>query len=58
MGQMTMCTTCMPNYYLCDFFIEIVDNENNLEKIIRTYDNVYIMHVKRYAIKTYSRLKR
>jgi hypothetical protein len=39
-------------------FIEIVDNENNLEKIVRTYDNVYILYVKRYAIKIYSGLER
>jgi hypothetical protein len=28
-GQMMMCTSFMSNYYLCDFFIEIIDNEIN-----------------------------
>jgi hypothetical protein len=27
MGQMMMCTPCMSNYYLCDIFVEIIDNE-------------------------------
>jgi hypothetical protein len=24
-----MCTPCMSNYYLCDIFVEIIDNEKN-----------------------------
>jgi hypothetical protein len=51
-----MCTPCMSNYYLCDF-LEIID----IEKIEESdgaddYDDVYIMHVKRYAIRTCSGL--
>jgi hypothetical protein len=28
-GEMMMYTSCMPNYYLCDLFSEIVANEKN-----------------------------
>jgi hypothetical protein len=31
MGVM-MCTPWMSNYYLCEFFIEIIDNEKNRGK--------------------------
>jgi hypothetical protein len=41
---MMMCTPYMSNYYLCDFF-EIIDN-----------DDVYILHVKIYDIRIYSGL--
>jgi hypothetical protein len=27
MGQIVMCTLYMSNYYLCDFFVEIIDNK-------------------------------
>jgi hypothetical protein len=27
--QMMMCTPCISNYYLCDFFKEIIDNKKN-----------------------------
>jgi hypothetical protein len=27
MGQMMMCLSYMSKYYLCDFFVEIIDNE-------------------------------
>jgi hypothetical protein len=49
-----MCTRCMSNYYLCDFFVEIIDNEKN----DRADDDVYILHIKRYAISTCIRLGR
>jgi hypothetical protein len=29
---MIMCTPCMSNYYLYEFFIEIIDNEKIREK--------------------------
>jgi hypothetical protein len=32
MGQMMMCTPYMSNYYLCESFIENLDNEKNWEK--------------------------
>jgi hypothetical protein len=32
MGRMMMCTPYMSNYYLCEFFIEIIDNEENRGK--------------------------
>jgi hypothetical protein len=53
---MIMCTPYIFNYYLCDF-LEIVDNEKNREKWWAG-DDVYIMHVKRYAIRTCSGLER
>jgi hypothetical protein len=56
-GQMMMCTPCMCNYYLCEFYIEIIDNEKIRGKC-RTNDDVYILHIKRYAIKTCSGLER
>jgi hypothetical protein len=56
MGQMMMCTPCMSNYYLCEFFIQIKDNKK-LEESDEIND-VYILYVKRYAISTYSGLKR
>ncbi len=51
-----MCTPYIFNYYLCDF-LEIIDNEKNREKWWAD-DDVYIMYVKRYAIKIYSGLGR
>jgi hypothetical protein len=33
MGQMVMCTPYMSNYYLCDFFVEIIDNEKTEESV-------------------------
>jgi hypothetical protein len=50
-----MCIPYMSNYYLCNFFLKNIDNKK-LKKIDGAYDNVYIMYVKRYAIKIYSRL--
>jgi hypothetical protein len=32
MIQMMMCTPYMSNYYLCDFFVEILDNKEFREK--------------------------
>jgi hypothetical protein len=58
MGQMMMCTPCMSNYYLCDFFIKIIGIEKNLEESDGADDDVYILYVKRYVIRTCSRLKR
>jgi hypothetical protein len=51
-----MHTFYMSNYYLCDFLqkfyiIKIEENDG-------TYNDVYILHVKRYAIKIYSKLER
>jgi hypothetical protein len=45
----------MSNYYLCDF-LEILDKK--LEKNDDADDDVYIIYVKRYAIRNYNRLKR
>jgi hypothetical protein len=52
-----MCTPCMSNYYLCDLFVEIIDNKK-IDKNDEIDDDVYILHTKRYAIKTYNRLGR
>jgi hypothetical protein len=49
-----MCTPCIPNYYLCDFF-KIIDNKK-IKKGDGTNDDVHIMHVKRYAIRNFSEL--
>jgi hypothetical protein len=38
-----MCTPNMSNYYLCDFFIEIIDNGKIEEG--DGADDVYTMHV-------------
>jgi hypothetical protein len=54
MWQIMMRTHCMSNYYLCDF-LKIIDNKNR-EK--QTYYDVYILHIERYDIRTYSRLGR
>jgi hypothetical protein len=56
MEQMMMCTACMSNYYLCNF-LKIIYNIN-IEKNNMTDNNVYILHVKRYVIRTYSELRR
>jgi hypothetical protein len=56
MGQVMMCKSCMSNYYLYDF-LEVIDNEK-IEKFDTTDDDLYILHVKRYAIMTYSGLER
>jgi hypothetical protein len=47
----------MSNYYLCDFFRKIIDNEK-IEESDETHDYVYILHVKRYAIMISSGLER
>jgi hypothetical protein len=52
---MMMCTACIFNYYLCDF-LEIIDKK--LDKNDKTDDNMYILHVKIYAIKNYIELGR
>jgi hypothetical protein len=57
MWQMMMCTPCMTNYYLCQLFVGIIDNKK-LEKNDGVDDDVYILHVKRYTIKTCSGLGR
>jgi hypothetical protein len=46
----------MSNYYLCDF-LEIIDNEK-IKKSDGVDNDVYILHVERYAIRTYSGLER
>jgi hypothetical protein len=51
---MMMCTTCMSNYYLCDF-LEIIDNKKFRGNYERD-NNVYILHVKRYTLKICSEL--
>jgi hypothetical protein len=53
---MMMCTTCMSNYYLCDF-LEIIDNKKFRGNYERD-NNVYILHVKRYTLKICSELRR
>jgi hypothetical protein len=55
MGWMMMCTPYISNYYLCEFFIEIIDKKIEESNEI---DNVYILHVKKYAIRTCSGLGR
>jgi hypothetical protein len=55
-GQMMMCAPDMSNYYLCDF-LEIIDNKK-LEENDGANDDVYILYVKRYAIRTCSGLER
>jgi hypothetical protein len=57
MGHMMMRTSCMCNYYLCGF-LEIINNETKIEESVMTDDDVYILHVKRYVIRTCSRLER
>ncbi len=57
MEQIIMCTPCMSNYYLYDFFVKIIGIEKNLEESDGADDDVYILYVKRYVIRTYSRLK-
>jgi hypothetical protein len=53
---MMMCTTCIFNYYLCDF-LEIIDKK--LEKSNMTDDDMYILRIKKYAsIKNCSDLER
>jgi hypothetical protein len=52
-----MCTPFMSNYYLCDFFVEIIDNKK-IEESDRSDDDMYILHVKRYCIMTFSGLVR
>jgi hypothetical protein len=42
--QMMMCISGMSNYYLCDFFINIIDNKK-IEEGDGADDDVYIMHV-------------
>jgi hypothetical protein len=49
-----MCTLCMSNYYLCDFK-EIIDNKK-LEENKWVDNDMHIVHVKRYDIKTYREL--
>jgi hypothetical protein len=44
MEQMMMCTPSMSNYYLCEFFIEIIDNEK-IDEGDGADDDVYTMHV-------------
>jgi hypothetical protein len=56
MGQVMMCKSCMSNYYLYDF-LEVIDNEK-IEKFDTTDDDLYILHVKGYAIMTCSGLER
>jgi hypothetical protein len=58
MGQIIMCTTCMSNYHLYDFFVEIINNEKKLEKTDKIDNDVYILHVKRYVICTCSEFGR
>jgi hypothetical protein len=45
MEQIMMCTTYMYNYYLCEFFIEIIDNKK-IEDGDGANDDVYTMQVK------------
>jgi hypothetical protein len=54
--QMMLCTLYMSSYYLY-VFIKIIDNKK-LEESDETDDDVYILDIKRYAIRTYSELRR
>jgi hypothetical protein len=51
-----MCISYMSNYYLRNFFIEVI--EIKIKKSDETNDDVYILPVKRYAIKVCSGLVR
>jgi hypothetical protein len=53
-----MCTPCMSNYYLCEFFVEIIDNEKKIGEGHGANDDVYIVHIKRHVIRTCSWLER
>jgi hypothetical protein len=55
--QIMMCTTCMFNYYLCDFLYKLYIIKK-LEKSDQMDDNVYILYIKIYAIRIYSGLVR
>jgi hypothetical protein len=55
--QMMMCTQYISNYHLCDFFIKIIDNEK-IEESDKVDYNVYIIHIKRYTIRTCSELEK
>jgi hypothetical protein len=55
MRQMIMCTLCMSNYYLCKYFVKIKGNKK-LQESDGSDDEVYILLVKRYAIRTFSGL--
>jgi hypothetical protein len=44
MEQMIICTPSMSNYYLCKFFIEIIDNKK-IEKCDRANDDMYTMYI-------------
>jgi hypothetical protein len=48
-----MCTCYMFNY----FFIKIINNKK-IEEDDGADDDIYILHVKKYAIKTYIKLER
>jgi hypothetical protein len=52
--QVMMCTTYISN---CYFFVEIIDNKK-LEESNEANDDVYIMYVKTYGIRTCSELGR
>jgi hypothetical protein len=48
-----MCTPYMSNYYLYEF-LEIINNK----KIKKSNEDMYILHIKRYVIKTCIELER
>jgi hypothetical protein len=54
--RMMMCISYMSNYYLCNF-LKIINNKKIREKWW-TYDDMYILYVKRYTIKIYSILEK
>jgi hypothetical protein len=54
MWEMMMCTHYMSNYYLYD---NLYNNEQ-IEQNDETNKDVYILHIKRYAISIYSELGR
>jgi hypothetical protein len=51
-----ICTSHLSNYYLCDF-LEIIDNKK-VEESDEIDNDMYILQVKRYAIKNCSGLGR
>jgi hypothetical protein len=53
---MIICTPYMSNYYLC-VFKKIIDNKK-IEKSDKVDNDMYIIHVNRYVIRTYSGLER
>jgi hypothetical protein len=55
MGQMMICIPYISNYYLCNFFVEIIDNKK-IKKNNGADVDVCMLHVKIYTIRIDSEL--